>query len=75
MDIRFWLSMHPRNFDCDKVIRLWLFVSPYVCLFMLADVKCQTYYTICVSLLLDLLWSIDSCQNSESAEKCHVTVW
>ena len=45
MDIRFWLSMHPRNFDCGKVIRLQLFVSPYVCLFMLDDAKCQTYYT------------------------------
>ena len=50
MDIRFWLSMHPRNFDCGKGIRLQLFVSPYVCLFMLDDAKCQTYYTSCVSL-------------------------
>ena len=57
MDIRFWLSMHPRNFDCGKVIRLQLFVSPYVCLFMLDDAKCQTYYTSCVSLLLDLCYA------------------
>ena len=37
MGNKIWLSMHPRNFFCDKIVRT------YVHPFMLADVKCQTY--------------------------------
>ena len=37
MDNKIWLSMHSRNFNCDKIFR------PCVRPFILAHVKCHTH--------------------------------
>ena len=63
--------MHPRNLGCDKIIRaaVRLYVRPP---FMLAESKA---YTICVELVMvNMLWSIYSCQKRVSDDQCHISV-
>ena len=63
--------MHPINFGCDKIIltAVRLYARPP---FMLAESKA---YTMCVQLVMvNMSWSIDSCEKTVSAYQCHMTV-